>query len=213
MPSRPRASDVLLAMTSSRVIRIPAAAASIAMRVARQDARPARNNQPGLGRFPSPPSSAGISVATSVPFAWRVPTRSPPSQRAAAGSSACMPARGRWARTARTRCIAFRTCSAMVVASRLLSPHHSGRIRTRCQANIGTACGRPDAGLGDPDAVAVSDARANDSGRMGCYGRLPGRTSLTPEESHGGSHVGQPESKEILHAPYQCESHRRCFFC
>ena len=49
---------------------MPCAAAAIAIDVAAQDASPARNSQPGVTRSPLPPSSAGMSVAICVPFAW-----------------------------------------------------------------------------------------------------------------------------------------------
>jgi hypothetical protein len=62
-------SDRLLAHSSSFVSSMPAAAAAIAIRVAVQAARPARISQPGVTWSPVPPSSPGMSVVTSMPFA------------------------------------------------------------------------------------------------------------------------------------------------
>ncbi len=82
-----RAARRLLGIASSN----PAAAAPIAIRVARQDASPARNSHPGVTCSPLPPSSVGMSVNSCVPLVWLVTTRVPPSHRAAAGASSCRP--------------------------------------------------------------------------------------------------------------------------
>ncbi len=87
MPNIPRASERLLAVTSRVVNSIPLAAAPIAMRVARQEARPARNSHPGVTWSPLPPSSAGMSVNICVPFAWLDTTRRPLRQHAVACAS------------------------------------------------------------------------------------------------------------------------------
>ncbi len=77
MPNIPRASERLLANTSSIASSNPAAAAPIAIRVARQDASPARNSHPGVTCSPLPPSSVGMSVNSCVPLVWVVTTRVP----------------------------------------------------------------------------------------------------------------------------------------
>src|SRR5258706_15032404 len=87
IPSRPRVSERLLATTSSAVSSIPSAAAPIAMTVAAQDPRPARNNQPGETWSPLPPSSSGMSVGICLPFAWLANTLVPLCQREVAGAS------------------------------------------------------------------------------------------------------------------------------
>jgi hypothetical protein len=85
--SMPRESVRLSTRTSSDSSSICCVAAPIAMRVATQDANPARSSQPGVTRSPLPPNSPGMSVGTSVPFAWLAITPKPPVQRATACES------------------------------------------------------------------------------------------------------------------------------
>src|SRR5207237_96120 len=65
--------------TSSALRSTPRAAARMAMRVASQVARAARNNQPGPGVCPPPPTDVGMSVVSSSPsgpftLTWRPST-------------------------------------------------------------------------------------------------------------------------------------------
>lgn len=67
--SSPRVSERLETCTSRSDSSMFSVAASITMVVAKHEATPARNNQPGVTCSPLPPSSAGMSVNIFVPLA------------------------------------------------------------------------------------------------------------------------------------------------
>lgn len=136
IPKSPRASDLLLADTSSAASSICSAAAAMAIRVAAQAARAARKSQPGVTSLPPPPSSAGISVTSRAPFSRLNTTRRPASQRAAAGVSLCNPNSGRRRKIAVTRSIAAAIVRRLTALFRqMCACGHFGRATAGCQAS------------------------------------------------------------------------------
>ena len=179
MPNKPRRSERLVASTSSDASSIPSAAAFIAMHVARQDASPARNSQPGVALSPLPPSSVGMSVNICVPLAWHATTRRPACQCAVAGASSWIPVAGRRCKTDSTR----RTAAAMllmVMAAFVLTLTDlivggSARIFQwfTAPAPAGGMDEQQSRTLGQPQDRPVARP-----GRSAKYGRLADRTQL-----------------------------------